>query len=398
MPIAVYMLGLLIFAMTTSEFMVGGMMPELAKEFGVSISDIGYLISIYAIGMVIGGPMVTIGLLKVSKKKALMTIAIFFLIGQIVGSIATSYEVMMVARIITGIASAAGFAVSIAFCVHLVEPQIRGRAASIVLGGLMIATVIGLPMSTMISQYFGWRTSFWVVVGLVLLSGLMVQWLVPTLPKTESGSIRSEFTAFKNSQLWAAFATSGLIIAATFAAFSYFTPIFTELTGFSASVVPMIMAVYGGATVIGNMITGRLADKFTMQTLFIGLVLLTVSLLMFALFASNPIITIMSVIVLGLVGVPMNPAMATRVMKTSNTGTLVNAIHGSIISLGVGIGSSIGALTMDAGFGLISTLWVGFILAVLGVISLLPFTRETFRKKTRSLNENHMNKGKSCVT
>jgi predicted MFS family arabinose efflux permease len=395
MPIAVYMLGMLIFAMTTSEFMVSGMMPELAKEFGVSISDIGYLISVYAAGMVIGGPLVTIGLLKVPKKQALVVITISFLVGQIIGAMATSYEMMTIARIITGIASAAGFAVSIALCVQLVEPHIRGRASSIVLGGLMVATVIGLPMATFISQQLSWRTSFWVVVGLVLIAGLAVQWIVPNLQKTELVSLRSELTSFTNPRLWAAFATSGLIIAATFAVFSYFTPIFTELTGFSTAVVPVITAVYGGATVIGNIITGRLADKYTMQTLFGGLILLSLSMLAFLFFASDPVITMVSVIVIGLVGVPMNPAMVTRVMKTASTGALVNAIHGSIISLGVVIGSSLGGLTIDIGFGLISTLWVGFILAILGFISLLPFIREIFPKKTSSLNEN---KGKGCVT
>lgn len=375
MPIAIYMLGFLIFAMTTSEFMVSGMMPSLANEFGVSIADIGYLISAYAAGMVIGGPLLTIGLLKVPRKQALVTIAAVFLAGQTIGALAMSYEIMMAARIITGITSAAGFAVSIAICVNFVEPHLRGRASSIVLGGLMVATVIGLPVATLISQHFGWRASFWAVVFLVLLSGLAVQWLVPKLPKPETVSLRSELTAFKNSRLWAAFATSGLIIAATFAAFSYFTPIFTELSGFSLAMVPVITTIYGAATVIGNMITGRLADKFTMQTLFVGLLLLSASLFIFALFAHNSIITIIVVIIIGFAGVPMNPAMATRVMRTANTGTMVNSIHGSIISLGVVIGSTIGGLTIDAGFGLISTLWVGAILAILGLFSLLPFLR-----------------------
>jgi predicted MFS family arabinose efflux permease len=376
MPIAVYMLGLLIFAMTTSEFMVGGMMPQLAKEFGVSIADVGYLISAYAAGMVIGGPLLTIGLLKISRKQALITLALSFLVGQTLGALATSYEVMMVARIITGITSAASFAASIAICVNLVEPHIRGRASSIVLGGLMVATVIGLPLATLISQQVGWRASFWAVVVLVFISTLVVQWVVPTQPKPESISLRSEFTALKNPKLWAAFTTSGFIIGATFAAFSYFTPIFTELTGFSASMVPILTTVYGAATVIGNMITGRLADKFTMQTLFVGLLLLAASLFLFALFVHSPIVTVICVIVLGFVGVPMNPAMVTRVMRTANTGTLVNAIHGSVISLGVVIGSSIGGLAINAGFGLISTLWVGFALAALGLLSLIPFMRE----------------------
>ncbi|WP_408008093.1 MFS transporter [Pseudalkalibacillus sp. A8] len=386
MPKAVYMLGLLIFAMTTSEFMVGGMMPALANEFDVSIPAIGYLISAYAVGMVIGGPILTIGLLKLPRKQALLTLSLIFLAGQIIGALATTYEVMMVARIITGVSSAAGFAVSISICASLVSPQLLGRASSIVLGGLMVATVIGLPIATLVSQQFGWRTSFWAVVVLVLVAGVIVQLILPHLPKSASIRLRDEFTAFKNPRLWAAFTTSGLIIAATFAAFSYFTPIFTEVTRFSAGMVPVLLSMYGAATVIGNMITGRLADRFTMQTMFVGLILIAVSLFTFALFADVPIITIIAVIVLGFVGVPMNPPMATRVMRTANTSTLVNSIHGSIISLGVVIGSSIGGMTIDAGWGLVSPLWVGFILAGLGLLSLLPFLKEGTATQPVSVN------------
>lgn len=310
MPFAIYMLGLLIFAMTTSEFMIAGMLPLLAQEFGVSISDIGYLISAYALGMVLGGPILIIGLLKVQQKLVLLVLAFIFLIGQTLGALATSYEIMMVARIITGVSSGAAFAVSISMCVSFVEPHLRGRASSIVLGGLMVATVIGLPMATFISQHFGWRASFWAVVFLVLLSSVVVQWTVPTLPKPKSISLRHELTAFKNPRLWAAYTTSCLIIASTFAAFSYFSPIFTELTGFSAEIVPILMLIYGAATVIGNMITGRIADKFTMQTLLVGLILLAASLLTFSIFAYHPIITIIAIIIIGFVGVPMNPAMA----------------------------------------------------------------------------------------
>lgn len=387
MPKAVYMLGLLIFAMTTSEFMVGGMMPALADEFGVSIPAIGYLISAYAIGMVIGGPILTIGLLKLPRKQALLTLSLTFLVGQIIGAMSTTYEVMMVARIITGVSSAAGFAVSISICASLVSPQLLGRASSIVLGGLMVATVMGLPIATLISQQLGWRTSFWAVAVLVLVAGVIVQWILPQLPKSASIRLRDEFTSFKNPRLWAAFTTSGLIIAATFAAFSYFTPIFTEVTRFSPGMVPVLLSIYGAATVMGNMITGRLADRFTMQTMFVGLILIATSLFTFALFADVPIITIIAVVVLGFVGVPMNPPMATRVMRTANTGTLVNSIHGSVISLGVVVGSLVGGMTIDAGWGLVSPLWVGFILAGFGLLSLLPFLKEGIVTQSISISE-----------
>ncbi|CAG7653053.1 MFS transporter [Paenibacillus allorhizosphaerae] len=375
MPFAIYVLGLMIFSMTTSEFMVAGMMSSLSAQFEVSVAAIGYLISAYAAGMIVGGPLLTVGLLKVPRKQAFLLLALLFLIGQTVGALASGYVVMMVARIITGISSAACFGVSLAICFDLVRPDSRGRAASIVLGGLMVATAIGLPAAMLFDQYFGWRSSFWAVVVLVFLSGLLGIWAIPSTSKPESASLRSELAAFGNRYLWIAYTTSMLIIGAAFAAFSYFSPILTDLTGFGPATVPLLLGMYGAATVIGNLVTGRLADRYTMRILTTGLAVLTITLVVFALSAHHSVIAVAAVIAVGLAGVPMNPAMATRITRVANTGTLVTTAHGSVISLGVVVGSSIGGMTIDAGYGLASPLWVGAALAALGLLSLLPVVR-----------------------
>jgi len=372
-PLAIYILGLMIFSMTTSEFMVAGMMPSLSRDFGVSISAVGYLISAYAAGMIIGGPLLTVGLFKVPRKKAFMVLAIVFLAGQTLGALAPNYEMMMVARVITGIASSACFGVSLALALTLVSSESSGRAASIVLGGLMVATAIGLPVAILFDQYFGWRASFWAVAVLVLLSAILAQWLIPSSPSAESISIREEFKDFNNRHLWAAYTTSMLIIGATFAAFSYFSPILTDVAGFSVQAVPLLLGIYGVATVIGNIFTGRYADRYMMPILIMGLIMLVSAFIVFGLFADHPIIVVIAVIVIGLAGVPMNPAMVTRVTRSSNAGSLVNTIHVSIINLGIVVGSSLGGFTIDRGFGLKSPLWVGVFLAVLGFISLLPY-------------------------
>jgi predicted MFS family arabinose efflux permease len=251
----------------------------------------------------------------------------------------------------------------------------------------MVATAIGLPAAMLFDQYYGWRASFWAVVVLVLLSGLLGQFAIPSTPKPESVRIRDELAAFKNRNLWAAYATSMLIIGATFAAFSYFSPILTDLTGFATVTVPLLLAIYGVATVIGNIVTGRLADHYMMPILSIGLVTLTFALVILGLFVHSPTIAMIAVIMVGLVGVPMNPAMATRITRVANTGSLVTTVHGSVISFGIVVGSSIGGLTIDAGYGLVSPLWVGAILAILGLLSLLPFLRGKDKVQGSSRNE-----------
>ncbi|MEC1177099.1 MFS transporter [Metasolibacillus meyeri] len=373
MPVVIYLLALAIFCMTTSEFMVAGMMNELALAFQVSVSSIGYLITAYAGAMVIGGPILTAALLRIPSKQALLVLMFVFLIGQSLGAIAWNYDIMMISRIITGIASASAFGVAISFSAALVHADSRGKATSIVLAGLMIATVLGLPVTTVISQYFGWRISFGVVAVLVLVSGMMIQWLLPSLTNKEQVNWRDELMRFKNIHLWAAYVTSMFIIGGTFAAFSYFTPIFTNVTGFSNASVPYLLALYGSATVVGNIVIGKFADKFTMSILTGGLMILIAALSLFAFGAENKYIVIISTIFIGLTGVAMNPAMVTRVMKAASNGTMINTVHSSFITLGIVIGSSLGGLGISKGYGFVSPLWIGACLAILGLISLLPY-------------------------
>jgi DHA1 family inner membrane transport protein len=374
MPSIIYLLALAIFCMTTSEFMVAGMMNELAVAFQVSVSSIGYLISAYAGAMVIGGPILTAILLRMRSKQALLFLMFVFLIGQSLGAIAWNYDIMMISRIITGIASASSFGVAISFSATLVHfSDSRGKAASIVLAGLMFATVLGLPITTVVSQYFGWRISFGAVSVLVLVSGIMIQWLLPSSSNKEQLNWKNELLRFKNIHLWAAYVTSMFIIGGTFAAFSYFTPIFTNVTGFSSASIPYLLALYGSATVVGNIVIGKFADKYTMKILVSGLIILIVALSLFALGAENKYIAVISTIFIGLTGVALNPAMVARVMKTASNGTMINTVHSSFITLGIVIGSSLGGLGISKGYGFVSPLWIGACLAILGVISLFPY-------------------------
>ncbi|MGF9908910.1 MFS transporter [Brevibacillus fortis] len=377
MPSMIYLLAVAIFAMTTSEFMVAGMMNELADDFGVSIPSIGYFITAYAGAMVVGGPILTAALLHIRRKQALLSLVAVFFIGQALGAMAWNYESMMLARILTGIASSAAFGISVSISASLVPPHSRGKAASIVLAGLMIATVIGLPLTTVIAQYFGWRMSFWAVAVVVLLSGTLIQWLLPSSAQKDQMNGKDELASFQNPHLWAAYATSMLIIGGTFAAFSYFTPILTGVTAFSDASIPYLLALYGIATVIGNVLIGRLADRFTMRILVTGLSILLAALVLFAVGAENKWIAVLSIVLIGLTGVAMNPAMIARVMNTAGSGTMVNTVHTSFITLGVAIGSSLGGIGISSGYGLVSPLWVGACLAVIGLLSIVPYLQKS---------------------
>ncbi|NRR29324.1 MFS transporter [Oxalobacteraceae bacterium] len=375
MPLLVYILGLTIFSLTTSEFMVAGMMPSLAQAMGVPVTQIGYLISLYATGMVIGGPLITVALLKlrVPNKQGLLGLLGCYALAQAVAASADSYEVMAIARVVTGVAGSACFGLSLAICADVVGPQFRGRAAAVVIGGLMLASVVGLPVATLIDQQWGWRASFWLVVLLALLCMVPIALLVPRSKPSDVLSLGAELGEFRNRHLWAAFASSGLIIGAIFAAFSYFTTILTEVTGFPSSSIPWLLGVYGVANVVGNGVVGRYADRHTIPIMVGGMLVLSISLALFAVFAQDKTVSVVLLTVIGLVGMSMNPAIIARVMRTAHPGPLVNTIHTSVINIGLGAGSWAGGLGIAAGYGLRSPLWVAVALAILGLISLLPY-------------------------
>ncbi|MWA09374.1 MFS transporter [Streptomyces sp. BA2] len=375
MPRAVYLLALGIFAMVTSEFVVAGLMPQMADGLDATIPEIGYLITAFAAAMAFGGPFLTIALLKMRQKSALIVLFGVFLAGNVLAALAPDYRTMLVARVITGVASQAFFGVSISMCTQLTRPEVRGRAIAVALNGLMLGTLLGLPISTVIGEHLGWRAAFWAITGLTVIAALATLAGVPRMERADGddggGDLRQELGAFRNPRLWLTLTTSTFVIGATFSAFSYLNPILTEVTGFSTGTVPLLLIAYGAATVIGNTVVGRFADKHTVPVLLTGLLLNLAFLAGFAVFAQLSVAAVVLMMGIGLVGVTMNPALVTRVQRTGNARPLVNTVHSSFITLGIIIATSVGGPAIDT-FGLRAPLWIGAALAALGLVTLLP--------------------------
>jgi MFS transporter, DHA1 family, inner membrane transport protein len=371
-PRAVYVLALGIFAMVTSEFVVAGLMPQIASGLDVSISQVGYLITAFALAMAVGGPVLTVLVMRMRPKTALMLLFAMFLAGNVLAATAPNYAVMVLARLVTGTASQAFFGVAVSISVVLVQAEVRGRAIALVMNGLMLGTLLGLPLATLVGEAYGWRAAFWAISVLTVASALGTVGWVPALDRIASGALRQEIGVFRrNGSLWLVLATSLLVIGATFSAFSFLNPILTGITGFDTGTVPLLLVAYGAATVVGNMIVGRLADRHALAVLLGGLVLNLVFLTGFALFAHVSPVAVACMLGIGLVGVTMNPAMGVRVQRAGNVGPLVNTIHGSFITGGVMVSSAVGGLAID-GFGLRAPLWLGVGLALLGILTLIP--------------------------
>ena len=362
--------------MVTSEFAVAGLMPQLAEGLGTGIEQIGYLVTIFAVAMTVGGPILTMLLLRIPPKNALLTIIAVFLVGNVIAALATSYEVMVVARIISGIASQAFFGIAVSVSARLVNERMRGRAIGVAMNGLMLGTLLGLPLATFVGGQLGWQAAFWTISLLTVIAAILTLAFVqnPAGSDTHEGtprSMRDELAVLRRSQFQLALISSTLIIGATFSVFSFFTPILTEITGFPESLVPLLLLAYGAATLVGNMVVARLADRHTISTLLAGTGLNVIFLTGLGLFTDVPPLALVFMLGIGLVGVTMNPAMAVRVQRAGGTTPLVNTIHASFITLGVILGSAIGSALIPA-FGLRAPIALGIALAVFAILAILP--------------------------
>lgn len=370
LPAAIYLLGLCIFAMATSEFMVAGMMPSLASAFHASLAEVGNLVSAFAASVVVGGPLLTWRLRAVRRKPALLGLLAVFLIGQLIGATSDGYPQMLASRIVCGVAQSAFFGVALALAGELVGMDRIARAAGMVLNGLMLASVAGLPMATLLDRHWGWRPAFWLVAALVGLAMLGIAAAAPAGDKPAGQEAGVEWRALARPALWAAYLSSGLIIGAVFAVFTYLAPLLLRVSGFSPAMVPLLFGVYGAATVLGNLVTGRLADRHTRRVLQGGVLTLLLVMLALALGAQWQALAVAGVCLLGLAGLPMNPAMVARVVRAGGTGPMVNSLHMAVVNLGLMFGAWAGGLCLDAGWGLRAPLWLGAALALLAWLSL----------------------------
>jgi len=369
MPIAVYVLGLSVFCIGTSEFMISGLLPDLAADLAVSIPDAGLLISGYAFGVVIGGPVLTLATLRVPRKTALLALLSLFVVGQTIAALAPGYPVLMVGRVVAALAQGAFFGVGSVVAVELAGPARRGRALAIMFSGLTVANVLGVPIGTFVGQQGGWRTSFWAVDAVAVLAVFGVLFLVPRIPLLGPHvGIRPELRAFRRARVWVALATSMLTQAAIFCCFSYLAPLFTDVTGFPAGAVSPLLMLFGVGCFLGNLIGGRLADRHLLANLYVGIVVMAVVLALLSLVAHDKVATAIVVAVFGVAAFSINPALQAQVMREAGDApTLATTTNTSAFNVGNTIGPWIGGGVISAGLGFTATAWAGAVLAVLGL-------------------------------
>lgn len=309
MPIAVYVLGLSIFAQGTSELMLAGLLPELATDLHVTIPQAGLLISAFAIGMLVGAPVLAVVTLTWSRRTAGLVFLAIFALTHVVGALTSSYAVLLATRIVGAFVYSGFWSIAAVTVVALVPANSRARAMSIVTGGLTIATIVGLPLGTILGQHLGWQSAFWTVAGMCVLA---MAGVFATLPAdrpdpADAPGLIDELRVLRNARLWLAFGTTVMVTATILVVFSYLAPLLTQATGLTPGAVPGVLALYGLGSFIGITIGGRFADALPFHTLFISIVGLIALSAVLALTATVPAVAIGVIALLGGFGFAANP-------------------------------------------------------------------------------------------
>ncbi|CAL9455345.1 Inner membrane transport protein YdhP [Streptomyces sp. enrichment culture] len=361
MPLAVYILGLSVFALGTSEFMLSGLLPPIADDMDVSIPQAGLLISAFAIGMVVGAPLLAVATLRLPRKTTLVALITTFGIGQVAGALAPSYGVLFASRVVSALACAGFWAVGAAVAIAMVQPGARARAMAVMIGGLSIANVLGVPAGAFLGEHLGWRSAFWAVgaASAVALVGVVTR--IPRIPLPERRpQLRRELTIYRDRQVWLAVVVTALAAGGVFCAFSYLAPLLTDVAGLDSGWVPTVLGLFGVGALVGTTVGGRVADAHLFGVLMSGIAASTVLLAALALFAGSPVAAVALSFLLGVSAFYTAPALNARMFNVAGAApTLAGATTTAAFNLGNTGGPWLGGTVIDAGLGFPATAWAG---------------------------------------
>ncbi|MGW2088413.1 Cmx/CmrA family chloramphenicol efflux MFS transporter [Streptomyces sp. NPDC001880] len=373
MPLAVYILGLSVFALGTSEFMLSGLLPPIADDMNVSIPRAGLLISAFAIGMVIGAPLLAVATLRLPRRTTLIALISVFGLGQVAGALAPTYEVLFASRVVSAFACAGFWAVGAAVAIAMVPVNARARAMAVMIGGLSIANVLGVPLGAFLGENFGWRSAFWAVGAASAVALVGVTTLIPRIPLPEQKPrLGQEMNIYRDRQVWLSIVITALAAGGVFCAFSYLAPLLTDVAGLDSGWVPRVLALFGIGALVGTAIGGRVADAHLFGVLMSGIAASTVLLVALALFASNQVAAVGLSFLLGLSSFYTAPALNARMFNVAGAApTLAGATTTAAFNLGNTSGPWLGGAVIDADFGFAATAWAGAAMTVLALVAVV---------------------------
>jgi len=374
MPLALLALTLSAFAIGTTEFVIVGLVPTIAADLGVSLPSAGLLVSLYALGVAIGAPVLTALTGRWNRKSVLLVLMALFVAGNLLAWQAPSYETLIVARILTGLAHGVFFSIGSTIATSLVAKEKEASAIAIMFTGLTVALVTGVPLGTWIGQELGWRATFLIVsiLGLIALIGSAI--LVPSnLKKAVAAKISEQLKVLTQPRLLLVYAITAVGYGGTFVAFTYLAPILEQVSGFESSSIGLIMLVYGISVAIGNIWGGKLADRIGPVKALTGIFsALAIVLFVFTFTAGSQIGAVLTLLIWGAFAFGNVPGLQVYVVQlaekhTPNAVDVASGLNIAAFNVGIAIGSIIGGVVVED-MELMDTPWVGASIVIFAII------------------------------
>lgn len=374
MPLGLIALAIGGFGIGLTEFGVMGLLPELAHDFAVSEPVAGYLISGYALAVAVGAVLVTAGVSRFDRKRVLLGLMALFILGNLLSAVATSFETMMLGRVVAALCHGAFFGVGAVVAASLVAPGRQAAAVSMMLGGLTLANVLGVPFGTFLGQHFGWRSTFWAITAIGVAGFAAIAALTPAGGARDGGggSLRAEVAALRSWGVWLSMGLTVFGWGGVFGGFAYIAFTLTEVSGFASAAVPWLLILFGLGMCVGNYVGGKSADRRPTGALVIAFGGVIVTLAVFAAAAQAKPVALVALASLGAFGFAMCPALQTRVMRAAaDAPTLASGANVAAFNVGNTLGPWLAGLAIGAGYGFTSPLWVGSGMTALALAALV---------------------------
>jgi DHA1 family inner membrane transport protein len=369
--LAVMALALGGFGIGTTEFVAMGLLPDIAASLGITEPVAGHVISAYAMGVVIGAPLIASLTARMPRKTLLLGLMVLFTVANLASMFAPSYGTLMAARFVAGLPHGAFFGIAALVAAHLMGPRNRAKAAAYVLSGLTVATVLGVPMASWLGQHFGWRSAFGLVVAVGAITLTAIWFWLPDMRSMHVTSPLTELGALKRVQVWLALLVGMIGFGGMFAVYTYVSTTLTDVAGLSRGMIPLGLMAFGLGMVVGNLVGGKMADKSVIRGLYASLTTLGIVLGIFVFAAHNPWTALLGLFCIGATGASIGPALQTRLMDVAHDAqTLAAALNHSALNIANAAGAWIGGMVISAGLGYTAPAAAGAALTVAGLVVL----------------------------
>jgi len=395
LPPIVPVLALGAFLMCTTEFLIAGLLPQMAEDFGVRPSQIGLLITAFAFGMILGAPVMALATLRLPKRATLVLALATFAAGHIIAALSGSLELLFAARVMTGVVTGAFWSAATVVATRAVDSGTRTHALGVIGSGVALATVLGVPLGSLAGEHLGWRGAFWALAAFAVVAAAVIGRFTPSEGTGEAVSVRSELRALRSVRLWLVLGSTVLVMGGCMGTFSFISPLLTGRSGIPLELVPLVFVCFGVGSMIGTNGVGRFADRRPVATLIACALAAGLVLVLLIPLSANPVTAVIAITLLGVVSMAIPPvATGLSVRLAGSAPTLAAAFTVSAFNGGVATGSSIGGHTLNTSLGETGPATLGVAMVALGLI---PLAALAIRRAGRTATSHDNPRLHSCA-